>query len=79
MHKTESAKSRGLHDNVGYNAWIAWVACIKFLCGLRGLHGSKYFLCGSFFYVGCVGQNFLCGSSFMWVKILHVSKNFVRE
>ena len=72
MHKTESAKSRGLRDNVGYNAWIAWVAWVKFLCGLRG---SKYFLCGSTFYEGHffmwvawvkifpVGQ-VLCGSKF---------------
>ena len=41
----ESAKSRGLHGNVGYvGAWIAWG---KFLHGLSGLCGSKNVLLGS--------------------------------
>ena len=68
---------------MGGGAWVVgvgvvsvWVAWVKLLCGLRGLHGSKYFLCGSSFYMmghnyftwGCIGlpsQTFLC-----------VSKNF---
>ena len=36
------------------------------LCGLSGLCGSKYFVCGSIFYlghnfyVGCMGQIYFC-------------------
>ena len=57
---------------------VAWVAWVNFLRGLRGLRGSKYFLRGSTFYVGCVGQNFLRGSiSFTWVKIFCLSQFFV--
>ena len=45
-----------------------WVASVKFLRGLRGLRGSKYFLRGSNFFA--VGQFFLRGSKFSpWVKI----------
>ena len=41
-HRQESAKLWGLHGNVGYvGTWV------KFLRGLSGLRGSKYFLLGS--------------------------------
>ena len=41
-YRDETAKSRGLRGNVGVS--ISWV---KFLRGLSGLRGSKYFLLGS--------------------------------
>ena len=69
--KNESAKLRGLRDNVGYVG--AWVACVKFLRGLRGLRRSKYFLRGLTFYVGhnfymgCVGQIYFCVGQFFYV------------
>ena len=44
-YREESAKSRGLRDNVGYvAAWISWV---DFLRELSGLRWSKCFLIGS--------------------------------
>ena len=44
-YRDESAKSRGLHGNVGYvGEWNAWV---EFLHGLSGLCGSKNVLLGS--------------------------------
>ena len=51
-----------------------WVASVKFLRGLRGLRGSKYFLRGSYFYVGCVGQIFL-----QWVNFFYVGQSFLPE
>ena len=44
-YRDETGKSRGLRGNVGYvGVSISWV---KFLRGLSGLRGSKYFLLGS--------------------------------
>ena len=66
----ESAKSRRLHGNVSYTGTgFTWVSgcVVKFLCGLHGLHGSKYF-----FYVG---------QHFTWVIVLrglHESTIFFR-
>ena len=45
-HLDESAKSRGLRGNVG---------CVSYV-------GQNIFYVGHNFYVGCVGQIFLCGS-----------------
>ena len=56
---------------------VTWIAWVKFLCELRGLHCSKYFLRGSSFYVGCVGQTFLRGSKIFCVG-LFVGQNFLR-
>ena len=51
-YREESAKSRGLHNNVGYvGAWV------NFLRGLSGLRGSKYIYLGHNF---CVGQIYFC-------------------
>ena len=65
----ESAKLHGLHGSVGCMGQIfTWVA---------GLHGSKYFLHGSTFYVGdnfyvvCMGPIYLA-----WVKFFCMGSNF---
>ena len=51
-YREESAKSRELHNNVGYvGAWV------NFLRGLSGLRGSKYIYLGHNF---CVGQIYFC-------------------
>ena len=68
----------GLHGNVG--VWVAWV---KFLRGLHGLVGSKYFLRGSAFYVGhnfyvvCVGQTCFCVGQIFCVSLC-MGQNFLR-
>ena len=75
-YREESAKSRGLHNNVGYvGAWV------KFLRGLSGLSGSKYFYLGHNF---CVGQIFLCGplsgsKIFAWVFFFCVNLPFLLD
>ena len=51
--KNESAKTLGLHGNVGY-------VCVH---GFTGPWVHE--LCGSNFYLGCVGQIFLHGSNFL--------------
>ena len=57
-------------------AWVAWVELLR---GLRKLRGSKYFLRGHNFYVGCVGKKLLRGSIFFTrVKIFCLSQNFLR-
>ena len=90
----ESAKLRGLRSNVGcvgasvrgfVGASFTWS---KFLCGLCGLLGSKYFCLGQHFFtwviiftwvtwVKCIFawvKTFLRGSIlFTWVKIFCVS------
>ena len=53
--------------NVVGKLLIAWVTWAELLLGLRGLHGSKYFLRRTTlkvvhnFYVGFVGVIYLCG------------------
>ena len=62
------------------STWVVWA---KFLRGLRGLHGSKYFSRGPTF---CVGHNFYVvacvKNSFAWFRLFcmgfSVGHNFLR-
>ena len=63
---------RGFRGSVG--PWVAWV---KILGGLPGYVGQNMSYVGHNFYVGCVGQIYLCGSIFFawvfaWVTIICV-------
>ena len=60
-HLDESAKSRGLRGNVG---------CVSYV-------GQNIFYVGHNFYVGCVGQIFLCGSKWFCVGLC-LDQNFLR-